>query len=74
MGYQSAKCYATSTKNWTTLPQAPWKVSAGNKHQRELEEEPALAAKVQKISAAEAMDIEPANQNPLWEDNSKEDF
>jgi len=74
MGYQSAKCYATSTKNRTTLPQAPWKVSAGNKRQRELEEEPALAAKVQKISAAEAMDIEPANQSPLWEDNSKEDF
>jgi len=45
-GHRSSKCYATCTKSGTTLPQTPWKVSAGHKQQREQEEEPILAAKV----------------------------
>jgi len=46
-------------------------VSAGNKRRREGEEEPAPAAKSQKISAAEIMDTEPTIQDPIWEE---EDF
>jgi len=53
------------------LPQAPWIVSAGNKRQREEEEDPAPQAKTQKVSAAEAMDAEPTIQKRLWEE---EDF
>jgi len=31
MGHRSHKCYAKTKANGTELPQAPWKVSAGNK-------------------------------------------
>jgi len=68
-GHRSHKCYARTTINGTELPQALWTVSAGNKQRRE--EEPTPPAKVQKISAAEAMDAEPTVQGPIWEE---EDF
>ena len=65
------KCYARTTANGTELPQVPWKVSAGNKRRREKQEEPTPQAKIQKISVAEVMNMEPTVQNPIWEE---EDF
>ena len=68
--HRSHKCYARTTTNGTELPQAPWMVWAGNKRQRE-GEEPTPPTKIQKISAAEAMNMEPTIQDPIWEE---EDF
>ena len=61
----AAQYYAGTTINGTKLPNAPWKVGAGTKRQREPEEEKASepAPKIQKTAAAD---------EPLWED--EEDF
>ena len=69
-GHPSHKCYAITTTNGTELPQAPWMVLAGNKRQRE-GEEPTPPTKIQKISVAEAMDMGPTIQDPIWKE---EDF
>jgi len=72
-GHRAAKCYADTTNKGTTLPQAPWEVSVGTKRGREPDEdEETPATKSQKISAADAMELEPP-KFPLWE-SEEEDF
>ena len=63
--HRAAQCYAGTTINGTKLPNAPWRIAARTKWQREPEEEKASepAPKIQKTAAAD---------EPIWED--EEDY
>ena len=68
-GHRAAQWYAATTIKGTSLPAAPWKVSAGTKRrwEDEKEDDTKPAPKTQKTAAAAIMDTE-----PMWE--SEEDF
>ena len=71
-GHKTYECYAGTTAKGTTLPKAPWKVSAVAQGKRKrTEESDGQPAKQQKVAAVETMDTNAAQ--PLWED-SESDF
>ena len=69
--HRAAKCYAGTTNKGTVLPPAPWKVSAGTKRRREVDEEDGNQEKPaqnqQKIGAVETMEVDQPN---LWDEDS----
>jgi len=68
-GHRTYECFAGSTKKGTSLPTAPWKVSAvhGEKRKRSEEPEAPIPAKQQKVAAVEVMDTA-----PLWEESDSD--
>jgi len=68
-GHKTYECFAGSTKKGTSLPTAPWKVSAvhGEKRKRSEEPEAPIPAKQQKVAAVETMDTA-----PLWEESDSD--
>ena len=68
-GHRTYQCFAGSTKRGTSLPTAPWKVSAvhGEKRKRSEEPEAPIPAKQQKVAAVEVMDT-----TPLWEESDSD--
>jgi len=68
-GHRTYECYAGSTKRGTSLPTAPWKVSAVRREKRKRSEEPEapIPAKQQKVAAVETMDTA-----PLWEESDSD--
>jgi len=68
-GNRTYECFARSTKKGTSLPMAPWKVSAvhGEKRKRSEEPEAPIPAKQQKVAAVETMDTA-----PLWEESDSD--
>jgi len=68
-----ARCYVGSTKAGTNLPPVLWKVTTTStgKLQRNEEEEPKAAQKLQKLVAVETMEIK---QSTLWADEEDSDF
>jgi len=70
-GHKTYECYAGTTKRGTTLPTAPWKVSAVGQGKRKRDEEDTHPAKQQKVAAVETMETDAVA--PLWED-SESDF
>jgi len=73
-GHRTYECFAGSTKRGTSLPMAPWKVSAVHREKRKRSEEPEapIPAKQQKVGTVETMVIDqPAAK--IW-DESDSDF
>ena len=70
-GHKTYECYAGTTTKGTTLPRAPWKISAVGQGKRKREDQETPPAKQQKIAAVETMDTD-AGQ-PIW-DESESDF
>jgi len=73
-GHRTYECYAGSTKKGTSLPPAPWKISAvhGEKRKKSEESEAPIPAKQQKVGVVETMVIgQPAAK--IW-DESDSDF
>jgi len=70
-GHRTYECFAHATRRGTTLPPAPWKVSAVSEGKRKRDEEETgepPAAKLQKVAAVEAMETDV----PLWEESDSD--
>ena len=70
-GHRTYKCFAHTTRRGTTLPPAPWKVSAvseGKRKRDEEETEEPPVAKLQKVAAMEATET----NAPLWEESDSD--
>jgi len=71
-GHKTYKCLSFKTRHGTVLPPASWKIGVvlEGKRKRDDEGDTTPAAKQQKVSAVETMDVNPM---PLWE-SEEEDF
>ena len=73
-GHKTYECYAGTTKKGTTLPIAPWKVSAVGQGKRKRDEEETTPAKHQKVAAVETMDTDHGSSLAQRWENSDSDF